>query len=44
MHSTCVGIASNHNLKNLTYYWVIVDEAARATAPELILPLKTIRF
>lgn len=37
--STCVGIASNHSLKNLTYDWVIIDEAARATAPELILPM-----
>ena len=37
--ATCVGIASRHALRNLTYDWVIIDEAARATAPELILPM-----
>ncbi len=37
--STCVGIASRHALKNLRYDWVIIDEAARATAPELLLPM-----
>ncbi len=37
--ATCVGIASRHTLRNLTYDWVIIDEAARATAPELILPM-----
>ncbi|WP_100526408.1 serine/threonine-protein kinase [Paenibacillus sp. GM1FR] len=37
--ATCAGIASRHILKSLTYDWVIVDEAARATAPELILPM-----
>ncbi|WP_170110150.1 serine/threonine-protein kinase [Peribacillus acanthi] len=37
--STCVGIASRHTLRNLVYDWVIIDEAARATAPELILPM-----
>lgn len=37
--STCVGIASRHVLQNLRYDWVIIDEAARATAPELLLPM-----
>lgn len=37
--ATCVGISSRHALRNLTYDWVIIDEAARATAPELILPM-----
>lgn len=37
--STCVGISSRHALKNLRYDWVIIDEAARATAPELLLPM-----
>lgn len=37
--ATCVGIASRHALRTLTYDWVIIDEAARATAPELLLPM-----
>lgn len=37
--STCVGIASRHALQSLSYDWVIIDEAARATAPELLLPM-----
>ncbi|MFD1205312.1 AAA domain-containing protein [Sporosarcina contaminans] len=37
--ATCVGVSSRHTLRNLTYDWVIIDEAARATAPELILPM-----
>ncbi|WP_142830085.1 serine/threonine-protein kinase [Planococcus soli] len=37
--STCAGISTRHALRNLTYDWVIIDEAARATAPELLLPM-----
>ncbi|WP_413363448.1 AAA domain-containing protein [Lysinibacillus sp. 3P01SB] len=37
--STCVGIASRHTLRSIVYDWVIIDEAARATAPEMILPM-----
>ncbi|MHA3997498.1 AAA domain-containing protein [Lactococcus cremoris] len=36
--STCTGIASE-NMKEAAYDWVIIDEAARATAPELLIPL-----
>ena len=36
--STCTGIASG-NVNELMFDWVIIDEAARATAPELLIPL-----
>lgn len=37
--ATCTGIASRHVLNNMAFDWVIIDEAARATAPELLLPM-----
>ncbi|MFB5545252.1 serine/threonine-protein kinase [Bacillus cereus] len=37
--STCTGIASKHVLNDMTFDWVIIDEAARGTAPELLLPM-----
>ncbi|MGD6869485.1 AAA domain-containing protein [Bacillus cereus] len=37
--STCTGIASRHVLNDTAFDWVIIDEAARATAPELLLPM-----
>ncbi|AIQ28180.1 hypothetical protein P40081_08310 [Paenibacillus sp. FSL P4-0081] len=37
--STCAGIASRHVLNETWFDWVIVDEAARATAPELLVPI-----
>jgi predicted DNA helicase len=37
--ATCTGIASRHVLNDMAFDWVIIDEAARATAPELLLPM-----
>ncbi|WP_051417062.1 serine/threonine-protein kinase [Paenibacillus sp. J14] len=37
--ATCLGIASRHILNEMAFDWVIVDEAARATTPELLVPL-----
>ncbi len=37
--ATCVGIASRHVVRKMTFDWVIIDEAARATAPELLVPM-----
>lgn len=37
--ATCTGIASRHVLNDIAFDWVIIDEAARATAPELLLPM-----
>lgn len=37
--ATCLGIASRHALNKIQYDWVIIDEAARATAPELLVPM-----
>lgn len=36
---TCLGFIANKTAAELTFDWVIVDEAARATAPELLVPL-----
>jgi serine/threonine-protein kinase len=36
---TCVGFMRNHTAADLPYDWVIVDEAGRASAPELLVPL-----
>lgn len=36
---TCVGFVSNRAAAALEYDWVIVDEAGRATAPELLVPI-----
>lgn len=37
--ATCLGIASRHCLNNMSFDWVIVDEAGRATPPELLVPI-----
>lgn len=37
--STCSGIASYKIFDEIEYDWVIIDEAARATVPELLIPL-----
>lgn len=37
--ATCVGIASRHVLNDIMFDWVIVDEAARATPLELLVPI-----
>lgn len=37
--ATCLGIASRNVLNEMVFDWVIVDEAARATAPELLVPI-----
>ncbi|MED4728638.1 AAA domain-containing protein [Aneurinibacillus migulanus] len=37
--ATCTGIASRHLLNDMNFDWVIIDEAARATAPELLVPM-----
>lgn len=36
---TCVGFMRNRTAADLPYDWVIVDEAGRASAPELLVPL-----
>ncbi len=36
--ATCV-YSGGRDLRNLTFDWVIIDEAGRATAPELLIPL-----
>lgn len=37
--ATCLGIASRNVLNDIDFNWVIVDEAARATPLELLVPL-----
>ncbi|EBF5140780.1 DUF2075 domain-containing protein, partial [Listeria monocytogenes] len=37
--STCSGIASYDVFDNIEFDWVIIDEAARATVPELLIPM-----
>ena len=37
--STCLGIASRNALNSMVFDWVIVDEAGRATPPELLVPI-----
>lgn len=37
--STCSGIASYDMFNNIEFEWVIIDEAARSTVPELLIPL-----
>ena len=36
--ATCLGIASVSYVNNLKFDWVIIDEAGRATPPELLVP------
>lgn len=37
--STCLGVANIPGIWKSSYDWVIVDEAARATPPEILVPL-----
>lgn len=37
--STCLSVANIPGIWSLTYDWVIVDEAGRATPPEILVPL-----
>jgi hypothetical protein len=37
--ATCIGIAAKRDVSDMEFDWVIVDEAGRATHPELIVPL-----
>jgi hypothetical protein len=37
--ATCIGIAARGDVSELSFDWVIVDEAGRATHPELVVPL-----
>ncbi|KZL89178.1 AAA domain-containing protein [Clostridium magnum] len=36
---TCVGFSSNQNIKEMLFDYVIVDEAAKATTPELLVSI-----
>jgi hypothetical protein len=36
---TCIGFSSNRTAAELEYDWVIVDEAGRASPPELLVPM-----
>jgi serine/threonine-protein kinase len=37
--ATCIGVAAKGYVSDLEFDWVIVDEAGRATPPELLVPL-----
>lgn len=37
--STCVGVSSNKVMKNINFDWVIIDEAAKSTVPEVLIPM-----
>lgn len=37
--ATCIGIAAKGDVSEMEFDWVIVDEAGRATHPELLVPL-----
>ncbi len=37
--STCTGIASNNIMDSLSFDWVIIDEAAKSTVPEILIPM-----
>lgn len=37
--ATCIGIAAKGDVSEMEFDWVIVDEAGRATHPEIIVPL-----
>lgn len=39
LSGTCLGIASHPAVEGGEFDWVIVDEAGRATAPELLVPI-----
>lgn len=37
--STCVGISSNKVMRHINFDWVIIDEAAKSTVPEVLIPM-----
>ena len=37
--ATCIGVAARGAISDLEFDWVIVDEAGRATHPELLVPM-----
>lgn len=37
--ATCLGVASVPSANNVLYDWIIIDEAGRATPPELLVPM-----
>lgn len=37
--ATCIGIAARGDVSNLTFDWVIIDEAGRSTHPEIVVPM-----
>jgi superfamily I DNA and/or RNA helicase len=37
--ATCIGIAAKGDIRNIEFDWVIIDEAGRATHPELLVPM-----
>lgn len=37
--STCSGVSSYESLDETAFEWIIIDEAARATVPELLIPM-----
>jgi hypothetical protein len=37
--ATCLGVANKINNDNLAFDWVIIDEAGRATPPEILVPM-----
>lgn len=37
--ATCLGIASLPSANHVVFDWVIIDEAGRATPPELLVPM-----
>ena len=37
--ATCIGVAAKGEVSELEFDWVIVDEAGRAIAPELLVPI-----
>ncbi|MBN1450025.1 MAG: AAA family ATPase [Anaerolineales bacterium] len=37
--ATCIGVAAKGDVSDLEFDWVIVDEAGKATHPELLVPL-----
>ncbi|EAC2496532.1 protein kinase [Listeria monocytogenes] len=37
--STCVGVSSNTVMRQINFDWVIIDEAAKSTVPEVLIPM-----
>ena len=37
--STCVGVSTTRVMDDITFDWVIIDEAAKSTVPEVLIPM-----